>query len=75
MKLRAACRRSLELTLLRIRSGGIDFGRSRLGGACALRRLANERCLYWLFVKSGVLRAYLPHPQALAQPAYCVKSP
>ena len=75
MKLRAACWRSLELTLLRIRSGGIGLGRSRLGGACALRRLANERYLYWLFVKSGVLRAYLSHPQALAQHAHSVKSP
>ena len=75
MKLRTTCRRSLELTLLGSGSGGIGLGRSCLGGACALRRLPKERCLYWLFVKSHVLRACLSYPLALAEQAHSIKSP
>ena len=75
MKLRTTCWRSLELTLLRSGSGEIGLGRSRLGDAFALRRLPKERCLHWLFVKSGVLQAYLSYPKALAQHTHSVKSP
>ncbi len=75
MKLHTSCWRILELTLLRSGSGGIGLCRSRLGDACALRRLPKERYLHWLCMRSGVLQACLSYPRALAQHAHSVKSP
>jgi hypothetical protein len=75
MKLRTTCWRILELTLLRSRSGGIGLGRSRLRDVCELQRLPNERFLYGICMRSGVIQVRPSYHQALAQHAHSVKSP
>jgi hypothetical protein len=72
MKLHTTYWRILELTLLRSGSGGIGLGKSRLGCACELQRLPNERSLYWICMHSGVIQVRPSYPRALAQHAHSV---